>query len=114
MAGYYVIFNREATGIYTSWFECAKHVLGISNAIYQKYSTYDEAIREFEARWMNSPTNLGEHGHNPYHVVPLLGLAEQMPAQTGEGNHGCSKVVIIICLAILLLGLWLLIHLCLR
>jgi hypothetical protein len=114
MAGYYVIFNGKAAGIYSSWRECAKHVLGVSNAIYQKYKTYDEAVREFEARVRDVNPNLGAPEGIPHDVVPLLGPPDLVAPPIGEAKLGCSKVLlIIICLAILALGLWLFIHLCL-
>lgn len=113
MAGYYVIFNGKAAGIYLSWHECGKHVLGVRNAIYQKYSTYEEAVRQFEAAKRDVNPNLGEPEPNPHDAVPLLGSPDHVAASTGAGNHGCSKVVLIICVAILLVGLWLFMHLCL-
>jgi hypothetical protein len=113
MVGYYVIFNGRAAVIYLSWHECGKHVLGVSNAIYKKYSTYEEAVREFEAAKRDVNPNLGEPEPNPHDAVPLLGSPDHVAASTGAGNHGCSKVVLIICVAILLVGLWLFMHLCL-
>jgi hypothetical protein len=47
MARYYVVFNGKTPEIYQSWHECSKHVLRVRNAIYKKYSNYEQAIRDF-------------------------------------------------------------------
>jgi hypothetical protein len=46
----YVVFEGKKPGIYFTWYECAKQVLREEGAIYQKYSNYDDALRDFNAR----------------------------------------------------------------
>ena len=50
MPPWYVVFERKKHDIYFTWYECAKQVLREEGAIYQKYSNYDDALRDFNAR----------------------------------------------------------------
>jgi len=42
---YYAVKNGLRTGVFNTWEECSKQVKGYSNAVYKKFSTYDEALR---------------------------------------------------------------------
>ena len=79
MAGYYVVFNGKAPGIYQSWHECSKHVLGVRNAIYKKYSKYDQAIRDFQATMRDVHPSLGAAPPLPYDHVPHDAFATIIP-----------------------------------
>lgn len=45
----YVVFKGNKHGIYMSWHECSKQVLGVSNASFLKYKNYKETVRDFNA-----------------------------------------------------------------
>ena len=49
MCAWYVIFKGEQPGIYTSWAECSKHVLGYHGAMHKKYSSYEEGMAAFNS-----------------------------------------------------------------
>jgi viroplasmin and RNaseH domain-containing protein len=57
MARCYVVFYGKTPGIYLTWHEYNKQVLRIRNAIYKKYSNYEQAVRDFQAamRDVNPP-----------------------------------------------------------
>jgi len=42
---YYAVKNGLRIGVFNTWEECSKQVKGYSNAVYKKFSTYDEALR---------------------------------------------------------------------
>lgn len=42
---YYSVKSGRKTGIFNTWEECNEHVKGYSNAVYKKFSTYEEALR---------------------------------------------------------------------
>lgn len=45
---YYAVRNGRKIGIYETWVECQAQVKGYSNAIYKKFSTYEEALSFIE------------------------------------------------------------------
>lgn len=45
---YYVVWVGKSPGIYTTWNECEKQVLGFEGAKYKSFITYDEALNEFK------------------------------------------------------------------
>ena len=49
MCALYVVFKGEQPGVYTSWAECSKHVLGYRGAVHKKYSSYEEAMATFNS-----------------------------------------------------------------
>ena len=49
MCVWYVVFKGEQPGVYTSWAECSKHVLGYRGAVHKKYSSYEEAMATFNS-----------------------------------------------------------------
>ncbi|XP_021673147.2 uncharacterized protein LOC110659496 [Hevea brasiliensis] len=44
---FYVVFHGLQPGIYTSWQECAPHVIGVSRSLYKSYDTMEEALHAF-------------------------------------------------------------------
>ncbi|GFN35253.1 ribonuclease H1 domain-containing protein [Tepidimicrobium xylanilyticum] len=48
MAKYYAVRVGRNKGIYKTWAECEAQVKGFSNAVYKKFSTYEEAINFIE------------------------------------------------------------------
>jgi hypothetical protein len=53
----YVVFKGKNPGVYLTWHECSKQVLGFKNTIYKKYSSYEQAVVDFHAlvRDFNAP-----------------------------------------------------------
>ena len=45
---FYVVWVGKSPGIYTTWNECEKQVLGFEGAKYKSFITYDEALNEFK------------------------------------------------------------------
>ncbi len=45
---YYVVWNGDSPGIYTSWSECQKHIKGVSNVRYKGFVSLEEAEKAFE------------------------------------------------------------------
>jgi viroplasmin and RNaseH domain-containing protein len=45
MTDYYAVAVGRQTGIYTSWGEASKAVLGYSNAVHKKFKTLNDAIK---------------------------------------------------------------------
>ena len=44
MENYYVVKKGYQPGIYKTWLECKKAVEGFKSPIYEKFSSFDEAI----------------------------------------------------------------------
>ena len=106
MACCYVVFYGKTPGIYLTWHECSKQVLGVKNAIYKKYSSYEQAVRDFHASVRDVNVSLGAAALLPYDSVPHDAFAQTIAPSDGDGKPGCSKNVLIISLAILLFGVW--------
>jgi hypothetical protein len=87
MVGYYVIFNGDHPRIYKSWAECSRLVLGVRGARYKKYSTFEEALREFQA--------------------PNDAFAPIIQPLGNTGKSGLGKKVLLTSLVILMLAIWL-------
>lgn len=47
---YYAVKKGRVPGVYTSWDECKLQTNGFSNAVYKKFSTYEEAAKFAETR----------------------------------------------------------------
>ncbi|XP_062112958.1 uncharacterized protein LOC133824108 [Humulus lupulus] len=45
----YVVFVGRSTGIFESWADCSKEVLGFSGSCFRGYNTIEEAIEEYES-----------------------------------------------------------------
>ncbi len=45
---FYVVWNGYSPGIYTSWDECQKNIVGVSNVRYKGFKTIEEAEVAFE------------------------------------------------------------------
>lgn len=58
---YYVILKGKKTGIFTSWEECKKNVLGFNNAVYKSFDDLESANQYF-----NSNKTLITHTSNSY------------------------------------------------
>ena len=103
MGGYYVIFNGRHAGIYESWGECSKYIVGKSGIRHQKYSTYDQALWEFEH------FNDGAiEASNDDPEAPLL-----LPAISYD-NYGWWKNVVIVSLVFVVLAMGCALYLCNR
>jgi hypothetical protein len=65
--------KAKKPGIYFTWYECAKQVLKEEGAIYQKYGSYDEALRAFSERVPAAPLLLPTDGSSGLSsAAPLL------------------------------------------
>ena len=106
MVAYYVVFNGKAPGIYLSWLECSKHVLGVRNAIYKKYSNYEQVVRDFQAAMRDVNPPLGAAPPLPYDPVLKDAFAEIIAPSDGNSKAGWWKNVLVTSLVILLFGLW--------
>ena len=49
MCAWYVVFKGEQPGVYTSWAECSKYVLGYCGAMHKKYNSYEKAMAAFNS-----------------------------------------------------------------
>lgn len=92
MAAYYVIFNGKHAGIYLSWHECSKYILGEKGIVHKKFNTHDRAVRAFQEYIRDEP-------FDP--IVPV------MPDDGDAGDGGCWKKVFVTSVVVLVLGLWL-------
>ncbi len=45
---FYVVWNGHSPGIYTSWDECQKNIVGVSNVRYKGFKTLNEAEAAYE------------------------------------------------------------------
>ena len=106
MAVYYVVFNGNAPGIYLSWQGCSKHVLGVRNVIYKKYSNYAQAVRDYQAAMRGVHPSHGAAPPLPCDPVPHDAFALIIPPSDGNGKGGWWKKVLITSLVILVVGLW--------
>jgi len=106
MVAYYVVFNGKAPGIYLSWQDYSKHVLGVRNAIYKKYSNYDQAIRAYPAAMRGVHPSHGAAPPLPYVPIPHDAFAPIIPPSDVNGKAGWWKKVLITSLVILVVGLW--------
>lgn len=107
MAPCYVVFNGKKPGIYFTWYECAKLVLGQKGVIYQKYSKYDDALRDFNARIPEEPLLLpvdAPHGEaSASHQLVTAQSLETYP--NTPLLQGCCKNAVILILILLVVGL---------
>lgn len=70
---YYVVWNGRAPGIYYSWEECARQVVGFKGARYKAFDTIEEALDAF----LKGPPPSGRKLHQTTKPVPKLpGLLE--------------------------------------
>ena len=92
--------------IYQSWHECSKHLLGVRNAIYKKYSNYDQAIRAYLAAMRGVHPSHGAAPPLPYDSIPHDDFAPIIPPSDGNGKASWWKKVLITSLIILVVGLW--------
>jgi len=53
----YVVFKGRNPGVYTSWAECSKHVMGYSGAVHRKYTSYEQAIADFNSTINTMPSS---------------------------------------------------------
>ena len=88
MAGYYVVFNGKAPGIYLSWQDYSKHVLGVRNAIYKKYSTYEQVVRDYRTSMRDVHPSHGAARPLPYDPVPHDAFAQSIAPSDGYGKAG--------------------------
>ena len=69
MGQWYVVFNGTKPGIYTSWAECSKYVVGVEGVVHRKYIDYDLVVSHFSA--YSQP--------NPLHMWLLVTGSMQLP-----------------------------------
>ena len=101
-----MVFYGKTPGIYLTWHECSKQVLGVRNAIYKKYSNYEQVVRDFQAAMRDVNPSHGIAAPLPYDLVPDDAFAPIIALSYGNGKAGWWKNVLITSLVILLFGLW--------
>jgi viroplasmin and RNaseH domain-containing protein len=57
MCAWYVVFKGENPGIYTSWAQCSEQVLWYKGAVHKKYSSYEEAVHDFNSTINSIPSS---------------------------------------------------------
>jgi len=92
----YVVFYGKTPGIYLTWHDCSKLVLGVRNAIYKKYSNYEQAVRDYQAAMRDVNPSHGAVAPHPYDLVPNVAPPQTIAPSNGDGKPGCSKNVFII------------------
>ena len=105
-----MVFHGKQPGIYHTWHECSEQVLNVKNARHKKYSSYEQAVRDFNASVgaLPPPPNLFQpqtgatmapvHGKN---VVALV-----------HDKDVSWNTVIIVTLLLLVFGLWIKLSVC--
>jgi hypothetical protein len=109
MAPCYVVFEGKKPSIYFTWYECAKQVLKEEGAIYQKYGSYDEALRAFSERVPAALLLLLTDGSSGLSsAAPLLLPTDSLTVR----KHGYWKNVIILILLMVVVALCYLLFMC--
>jgi hypothetical protein len=78
----------------------------VRNAIYKKYSNYDQTIRDFQAAMRDVQPSHGVAPPLPYDFVPHDAFTPIIPPSDGNGKAGWWKKVLITSLVILVFGIW--------
>jgi hypothetical protein len=114
MAPCYVVFEGKKPGIYFSWHECAKYVLTEKGAIYEKYNSYDEALRAFNDRVPGPPMLLpsGDTSHDPTASQMLLANERCATNPHSDGKQGWWKNVVILILLLVVACLCYMLFMC--
>ena len=76
------------------------------NAIYKKYSNYEQAVRDFQASVRDVNPYVGAAAPLPYDLVPQDAFAQIIAPFDGNGKAGWWKKVLITSLVILVFGIW--------
>ena len=102
----YVVFYGKTPGIYLTWHDCSKQVLGVKNAIYKKYSNYEQVVRDYQAAMRDVHPSHVPAPPLPYVPIPHDAFPPIIPPSDGNGKGGWWKKVLITSLVILVVGLW--------
>jgi len=78
----------------------------VRNAIYKKYSNYEQAVRDFQASVRDVNPYVGAAAPLPYDPIPHDAFPPIIPPSDGNGKGGWWKKVLITSLVILVVGLW--------
>ena len=103
MAPCYVVFHGKQPGIYHTWYECSEQVLGVQNARHKKYSSYEQAVRDFNALVgaLTPPPDLFQ-SQTGATMAPVHGKNVVAPV---HGKTTSWNTVIIVTLLLLVFGL---------
>ena len=82
MGKFYAVKKGKNPGIYTSWGECSKQVIGVSGAIYKSFLTIDEARHFLENKKENN--NIIDDNKNK----AVAYVDGSYNAKTGEFSYG--------------------------
>ena len=58
----YAVARGRATGIFTTWAECERHVKGYEGARYKSFTDVTEALAWLSGGWKNAPASKKEIG----------------------------------------------------
>jgi hypothetical protein len=78
----------------------------VRNAIYKKYSNYEQAVRAFQAAMRDDHPSHGAAPSLSYDPVPPDAFALIIPLSDDNGKADWWKKVLITSLVILVVGLW--------
>ncbi|KAF2305588.1 hypothetical protein GH714_006914 [Hevea brasiliensis] len=84
---FYVVFHGLQPGIYTSWQECAPHVIGVSRSLYKSYDTMEEALHAFNHA-NNLPMN-SYRGGDGMSLVASSGISTTLDVHENELIRNC-------------------------
>jgi hypothetical protein len=105
MAGYYVIFNGKHAGIYLSWHDCSRYIIGEKGVVHQKFNSHAQAVRALQDYKRDEQPSPAALRVVPYDPVPSAPLPVN-PQDDGHVDGGCWKKVVVTCLVVLVLGFW--------
>jgi ribonuclease HI len=66
---YYTVISGKVPGIYTSWEECKEQVIGVPNAIYKSFYSYDEAYYYFTEQTKKVHQLFNEDAYTNYYKI---------------------------------------------
>ena len=75
-AKYYVVWNGKEPGVYTTWEECQKQVVGIPEALYKSFPSEAEAQKAFAG----CPSDYFQASHPTSKALPQVFLLQLLPA----------------------------------
>lgn len=92
-------------GVYQSWHDCSRNVLGVQGAMYKRYNNFHHALREFQAFMADVNPIVAAPPPQAVQPMPHEALPQIMPPEDGDGKGGWWKKVLITSLVILVVGL---------
>lgn len=107
IADYYVIFNGEHAGIYRSWPECSKYILGEKGIVHKKFNSYERAVRALQEYMEPNPSAPEAPFATPFNSVPSDPIHPVKRHDGNAGDDGWWKMVFFTSIVVLLIAFWL-------